>query len=366
MVRKSFIIILIVLLTQTIAYGDDLDLSAQSYILMEESSGRVLLEKNSHIKMPMASTTKIMTALLAVEKGDMEDTVEISEDSVNIEGSSIYLKVGEKLKLGDLVYGLMLRSGNDSAVAIANYISGTEKDFIRLMNKKARLIGANDTNFTNPHGLYDKNHYTTAYDLALITRYAFKYDEFEQVSSAKSYKSSREENNYFVNKNKTLWDYDGGDGVKIGYTMASGRCLVSSSTRSNMRLIAVALNAPDWFNDNYKLMDYGYNNYQLYNIFEKGKFIKNIKVIDGVEDKLPVVTEKEFIYPLNEDEVERIKVIINCDELAKAPVEKGDILGSIDVYLDGKIICKNKIVANNDIAKESFWVRLLPIIYKRR
>ena len=365
MAKKFITVVLLILLSQNLVYGDNLDLSAQGFILMEENSGRVLLEKNAYTKMPMASTTKIMTALLAIERGNMDDVVEITDDSVNIEGSSIYLKVGEKITLGDLVYGLMLRSGNDSAVAIANYISGTEEGFIKLMNKKARLIGANNTNFTNPHGLYNKEHYTTAYDLALITRYAFKSDDFENVSKAKEYRSSREVNNYYVNKNKTLWDYKGGDGVKIGYTIASGRCLVSSATKDNMRLIAVSLNAPNWFNDNYKLMDYGFENYKLYNIYEKGKFFKNISVQEGIKDKVPVIAEKDFLYPLKEDELSKIKYIINVEESVEAPVEKGDILGYVEVYLDGKLINKDKLIAKYDIDKKSFIDRLFPLIYKR-
>lgn len=294
MIKKISIIILFVLLIQNRVYANELSLSGQNYILIEEISGRVLMEKNSGVKMPMASTTKIMTALVALEKGNLENIVEITEASVNVEGSSIYLKIGEKISLKDLLYGLILRSGNDSAVAIANEISTSEVDFVKLMNDKARAIGANNTHFVNPHGLHDQNHYSTAYDLALITRNAFSYKGFDQIAAAKTFKSTRLQDNYFVNKNKTLWEYEGGDGVKIGYTMSSGRCLVSSATRNNMRLIAVSLRARDWFNDNYKLMDYGFNNYSLYTIYSKDQLITQVKVMDGVKEKVPLVSEREF------------------------------------------------------------------------
>ncbi|WFA09711.1 D-alanyl-D-alanine carboxypeptidase family protein [Tissierella sp. Yu-01] len=358
--RKTLIfIVLFVLIMSNEVVGSSLDLSGQSYILIEENSGRVLLEKDSHKKMAMASTTKIMTALIAIEKGNLDDVVSIGEDSVNIEGSSIYLGVGEKVKMIDLIYGLMLRSGNDSAVAIANHISKSEEDFVSLMNQKAKKIGAQNTNFMNPHGLYHENHYSTAHDLSLITREAFKYSEFEDISNSKVYTGSRERENYFVNKNKTLWEYEGGDGVKIGYTMSSGRCLVSSATRDNMRLIAVSLNAPNWFNDNYKLMDYGFNNYKLYNIYEKDQLITQANVIEGIKEKIALVSEKDFLYPLKEDEIDKVKLTVNISNEINAPIKKGDILGDVEVYLEGSVIRKDNLIAKYDVDRKSFLTRLL-------
>ena len=252
-----------------VSTAENLNLSASSYILMDEVSGRVIIEQDCHKRMPMASTTKIMTALIALEKCDLDDQVKIDERSINIEGSSIYLQNNEIITIKDLLYGLMLRSGNDAAVAIANHVSDSEEEFVELMNEKAKALNAKKTNFTNPHGLSHDDHYSTAYDLALITREAFKYDIFEEISATKSYTANRDKNEYFLNKNKTLWEYDGGDGVKIGYTSAAGRCLVSSAKRDGMRLIAVALDAPDWFNDNYKLLDLGFDNYKTYTIYSK-------------------------------------------------------------------------------------------------
>lgn len=344
---------LILLSNNKIIFSENLYLSGASYILVDETSGRVLKAFNEHNKMPMASTTKIMTALVALENGNLKDKVVIDGDSVNIEGSSIYLKEKEVISLEDLIYGLMLRSGNDSAIAISKHIAKSEENFVKMMNIKARSIGALNTNFENPHGLSNPNHYSTAYDLALITREALKNKEFEKISQTKSYTANRKSENYFVNKNKTLWEYEGGDGVKIGYTMNSGRCLVSSAQRNGRRLIAVSLNARDWFNDNYKLFDYGFENFKHYLIYDKSQFIKNISIVDGKQN-LNVVTKEDFIYPLTEEERSKIRLnaVINKD--ISAPIKKGDKIGFIETYLSGVLIKKEDLMAGNDVNKMNF------------
>lgn len=353
---KKYILILILIFSTLFnnhVYGEELYLSGKSYILMDQVSGRILVGKNINDKMSMASTTKIMTTLVALEKGNLKDMVHIGEESTNIEGSSLYLKPGEIIPLMDLLYGLMLRSGNDSAIAIANHISGSEEAFINLMNTKAKSIGANNTNFKNPHGLTAKDHYSTAYDLAIITREAFKIGEFSEIANAKNYRGNREEYNYYINKNKTLWEYKGGDGVKIGYTKDAGRCLVSSAKRNEMRLIAVSLNAPNWFNDNYKLFDYGFENFKPYIIFNGSQFITNVNIPNGRTEKLPLVTENEFVYPLKEEERESIKFKINLDENIVAPIEKNTVLGDLEVYLDGVLIKKENLVAKTNMDKKT-------------
>ena len=283
------------------SYSEKPNISAQSAILIDSHSKRVLLEYSPHIKLPMASTTKIMTTFIALEKGNLKDSVIIDREAVGIEGSSIYLQEGEKVTLEDLLYGLMLRSGNDSAIAIANHIGEDLEGFTKLMNNKSKEIGANNTNFMNPHGLHNDNHYSTAYDLALITSKAMEIDSFRDISRSKIWKANRDINNLFYNKNNTLWEYEGGDGVKIGYTKKAGRCLVSSSTRNGTQLIAVVLNDGNWFQDCYKLMDYGFENFKPYVIFDKGQYVKNIPVIDGTKENISVVTKDSFIYPLKED-----------------------------------------------------------------
>lgn len=327
--------------------------NAGSAILIERDSGRILYSKNINSKLPMASTTKIMTALLALEKGDLEETITIKEEWTNIEGSSIYLKPNEKIKLKDLVYGLILRSGNDAAVAIANHIAGGIDNFSVLMNKRAKEIGAVNTNFTNPHGLHSDNHYTTAYDLALISREALKNETFREISKTVNYISQRDLNSHFNNKNKTLWQYDGGDGVKIGYTQAAGRCLVASATRDNMQLIAVVLNDNNWFQDCYNLFDYGFNNYKKVDILRKDNFIKNIPVNNGKVDKLPIVINKDFQYPLNKDEIKDIKICIKTPTELTAPLKKGDEIGVINITLKDETIYQGSLKLTENINEKT-------------
>lgn len=352
-------IIFCILINPHIAFSEDLSLSAESSILIDGESGRVLYEKNPYKRMPMASTTKIMTALMALENGNLEDEIIIEKEWVGIEGSSIYLKEGEVLTLRDMLYGLMLRSGNDVSVAIAHHIGGSMDNFVAMMNEKAKSVGALNTNFTNPHGLHHMDHYSTAYDLALITREAFRHPEFANVVKSRSFVSNREINNYYYNKNKTLWEYSGGDGVKTGYTMSSGRCLVSSATRNNMRLISVSLNARNWFNDNYKLLDYGFDNYKSHLIYSKGQFIKKLYLANGHKDFVNLVSEEDFFYPLKIDEKDKIELKIQIHENPKAPIDQGEVLGNIYTYLDNQLIKKDNLISKSHIKKPNLLEKLL-------
>lgn len=356
---KYIVVLLIILLSSSIVNGENIYLSGSSCILIDANTGRILFEKNPHVKMPMASTTKIMTALVALEYGNLEDEVIITKEAVGIEGSSIYLREGEIMSLEDLLYGLMLRSGNDAAVAIAIHVGGNLENFIDLMNKKAKEIGAVNTNFTNPHGLHDDLHYTTAYDLALITREAFKYEEFAKIAGTKSYISNRVENNYYYNKNKTLWEYKGGDGVKTGYTMRAGRCLVSSATRNGHRLITVSLNARDWFNDNYKLLDFGFENFKPYLIYDKGQFIKKIEVEKGKKKYLDLVTDSSFTYLLKDDEKSKIKLTVEVPDRVEAPINEGTKIGYLYTFFDGKLINKIDLIAKSSVGKSNILERLI-------
>ena len=353
MKKILILILLLITMTSSFHFSENLDLSGNNYILIEEISGRVLLEKNAHEKMPMASTTKIMTALLAIEKGNLEDYVEITEESVGEIGSSIYLELNEKIKLEDLIYGLMLRSGNDASIAIAIHISGSVDDFVEEMNNRVKGIGANNTNFTNPHGLHDEEHYSTPYDMALITREAVLNDDFSTIWNTKSYTSERDKNNHFVNKNKTLWEYEGGDGGKTGYTSNSGRCLVSTAVKDNMRIIAVNFNARDWFNDNYKLFDYGFDNYSLYTIYNKGQLLKKIDIENGSRKDVVLVSNENLIYPLEGEEKNQIKINLDLKKNPSLPVVEGENFGYVKTYLEGKIIKSDNLVAKYAVKENS-------------
>ncbi|QHI72467.1 D-alanyl-D-alanine carboxypeptidase family protein [Aminipila terrae] len=242
------------------------EISAKQAVLMDAKTGEILYEKNATSKAYPASTTKIMTALLTIEtvealNSDITQKVKIPAEAVGVEGSSIYLTPEEPVSIEDLLYGLMLRSGNDAATALACIIGGNQQNFVDLMNLKATEIGCTDTHFLNPSGLFDKNHYTTAADMALIAQAAMKNKTFKTIVSAEDWEASRapDKYNYFYNKNKVVHQYDGGNGIKIGFTKASGRTLVASAERNGRQLICVVMGAPDWFNDSYKLMDYGFS-----------------------------------------------------------------------------------------------------------
>ncbi|GAA0444024.1 D-alanyl-D-alanine carboxypeptidase DacB [Lentibacillus halophilus] len=254
--------------------------SANNAVLMEQSSGRVLYNKQAHKQRPIASITKIMTAIIAVESGKLNETVTISERAEQAIGSSIYLEKGENIKLKDLVYGLMLRSGNDAAVAISEHIGGSVEGFVYLMNKKAEWLGMTNTVFDNPHGLDADNHYSTAYDMALLMSYAMDNDIFRKVAGTKVYKA---ENGDYVwrNKHKLVTSlYSHTTGGKTGYTSTAGRTLMTAAEKDGMELIAVTLDAPDDWQDHIGLFEWGFETYDMTTIAEKGENRYDIKDTD--------------------------------------------------------------------------------------
>lgn len=243
----------------------EVGISAGQAVLMDADTGKILYEKSADEKAYPASTTKIMTALITIETlekygSPIEQRVTVPQAAQGIEGSSLYLKAGEKISIEDLLYGLMLVSGNDSAVALASIIGGGQEGFVKMMNDRADQLGCINTNFVNPHGLFDENHYTTARDMAIIAREAMKNKTFRKIVATCDWKADREDSRYisFHNKNKTIYQFEGGNGIKIGYTKSSGRTLVASATRGGKTMIAVVMSAPDWFNDAYALMEFGF------------------------------------------------------------------------------------------------------------
>lgn len=349
--KKAKMLIAIILIEFLILGFTYPSTSAESAILIDSKTGRILYSISHDLKRPMASTTKIMTALLAIEHGDLDSLVKVKTNALGVEGSSIFLKKNEEILLRDLIYGLMLRSGNDAAVAIAEHISGSVDKFVNLMNIKAKNIGANNTNFVNPHGLHDPNHYSSAYDMAIITREAMKLDFFREVVKTKTWVANRDTNQYFSNKNDVLWKYKGGDGVKTGYTRAAGRCLVASATRDEMQLIAVVINDSNWFNDCYSMFDYGFENYKPALLLSKGQFLKKIEILDGDKEYLNLLCEDDLIIPVKDDEKGKIKIILNLPDSLAAPVYKDQRIGNIQVFLEGKLLYTAQIKSNFDLNK---------------
>ena len=327
---------------------------AQSYggeILIEQSTRRVLYERDSEKIAPMASTTKILTAITVIENADLSAVVCIDGRMTGIEGSSVYLKDGEKYTVEDLLYGLMLRSGNDCAIALAITVGKNIEGFCRLMNDVAKKAGAQNSNFINPHGLPDDKHYTTAYDLALISAYASDNEVFSRIVSSKSHKitelvSGNERT--LLNKNKMLGCYDGADGIKTGFTKKAGRCLVTSATRNGMKLISVVLNCGEMWERSVELLDYGFESYELVKVFDSELIIDNL-VVANSNKKCAVKCKKDVYLPLKDGEREKIEVVYDYPEILVKPVKSGDIIGEIRFYIENRLIFSQKIYTISNV-----------------
>jgi len=316
--------------------------SARAAVVMDVNSNRILYSKNMDEKMAMASTTKIMTTLVAIESGRLDEKVTISKRASYMEGSSIYLREGEVHTVNDLLYAIMLRSGNDAATAVAEHIGGSAEGFAEMMNKKAREIGANNTRFANPHGLDAEGHYTTARDLALITSYALKNPLFSTIASSKKKvvegPPSENWDRVMINKNKMLWQFDGGDGVKTGFTKKAGRCLVSSATRDGMRLVCVVLNCGPMWDESSALLEYAFKNYVKKRIVDKDSIFKVVEVRNGKERFVGVKPAEDFDLVLRTDRVENIKLEAKDLKAAQAPLKKGGHAGRLEIYIDNNLL----------------------------
>ncbi len=328
-------------------------ISAHSAILIDAGSGRVLYEHNAYEKLPMASTTKIMTGLISCESGKFNEIVKISPFASGTEGSSLWLKPEEKLALKELTYGLMLKSGNDSAIAIAEHLCGNVKAFSVLMTQRAKEIGAMNTSFKNPHGLDEEGHYTTAYDLAIITMEAMKNVDFRKIVSTKNYSIPESESSIgrtFKNHNKMLWYYEGCNGVKTGFTKKCGRCLVTSAEREGQELICVTLNAPDDWNDHTFLLNYGFENFQTKTIAKKGDKALNFTHNKKYKKSVDLIYEEDFKIAVGNNDL--VTTNIKLNKISK-PLEKGSVAGVMEVYCNGEKVKEINLLTLQKINKIS-------------
>ena len=331
-------------------------LSAQKAILMDAETGRVLYEKDADSRSLIASTTKIMTALIVCEQCNVLDRMRIPKEAVGIEGSSMYLKEGEVLTLQELLYGLMLHSGNDAAVALAIYCGGTVEGFAQLMNDKAHRLGLTGTHFENPNGLDSPNHYSTARDLAVLTAYAMRNPIFAQTVSTKKVRVGER---YLTNHNKLLWRVEGADGVKTGYTKAAGRILVSSAQRDGRRLVAVTINDGNDWADHAALLENGFSRYTLRRIVAEGVYLGERTVISGESESVRLMADGEFSFPLASDEIPDI--VISGPEFTYAPVVAGEEAGFAYICIDEKCVGKVPLVYETTVEikqpekKKHFW-----------
>lgn len=334
--------------------------SAASAVVMDAATGEVIFAKNADVPRPMASTTKIMTAILVLEEGNLAEKVQIDWNSARTEGSSLYTKPGEVYSVRDLLYGLMLRSGNDTAVALAQHIAGSVNGFVALMNQKAQELGLKNTRFANPHGLPAENHYTTAYELAELTRYALHNPEFAALVACKTTTIERPSvgPTAISNKNKLLWEY-GADGVKTGYTRAAGRCLVASATRNGRQLISVVLNAPDMWTDSKRLLDFGFQHSANIHLVKSGEAYKTVPVLGGETEEVALVAAYDWIVTVPTNREVDWKLRIVSPRQLEAPVHAMQPVGYIQVTADGAVVKEIPLVAANTIPRQkSWWERL--------
>ena len=332
-------------------------------IVIERDSGRILYSNNPHKKAYMASTTKIATAITVIENCPLIDEEFVIPDcAVGVEGSSIYLQKGEKQTVRNLLYGLMLQSGNDCAVALAIKVGESVEKFAQMMNETARKVGAVNTNFTNPHGLHDDNHYTTAYDLALISAYAMKNPIFREIVSTKQTRiNSPDGERVILNKNKILSTFEGGNGVKTGFTKKAGRCLVSSATRNGMNVICVVLNCYEMFERSRNLLEKAFSEYEVVEILPVGE-VCSAPVEGGKENSVALSCTKSFSYPLKKEERERVEIRVDGVERMNAPVKKSTKNGKIQIFLDKQLLFFDNLFTIYNVESKNLWDKLKDLL----
>jgi len=348
--------------------GDNLSLptptvSAKSAVLIEAESGEIIFCKNADERLPMASTTKIMTALVAIENADISKTVSVSPAAVGVEGSSVYLYAEERMTLEDLLYAMMLESANDAATAIAIEVGGDLDTFVGMMNERAQKMGLSDTHFENPHGLDGESHYTTAYELALIAREAMSNSKFREICSTHKKTIPLNETEgvrLLINHNKMLRSYDGAVGIKTGFTKKSGRCLVSAAEREGLTFVAVTLGAPDDWRDHTALLDYGFSLYEARTLCDIGSFSYIMPLSGGTVDHVILENTQKVtvILPKTSGEIE---CVVELPRFCLAPVKSGEEIGKLVYYLNGEKIAESAIIAKTSAESSQargFWARI--------
>ena len=322
-------------------------ISAEHAILTDAQTGRVLFEKAADEPSLIASTTKIMTALLVCEQCNVLDRMRIPKEAVGIEGSSMYLREGEVLTIQELLYGLMLRSGNDAAVALAIYCGGTVEGFAELMNDKAASLGMTNTHFENPNGLDSPHHFSTARDLAVLAAYAMDNPIFRKTVSTKNVTVGER---MLRNHNKLLWQLEGADGVKTGFTKAAGRILVSSATRQGRRLIAVTINAPNDWSDHMSLINEGFSRYSVQTLVSEGDCLGTVEIAGGEHGTVQLLAAEDFVYALAEDET--FSLALYGPGFVYAPVSEGQAAGYAYVCIGDRPIGKVSLIYGDTVEKK--------------
>ncbi|MDD4335365.1 MAG: D-alanyl-D-alanine carboxypeptidase, partial [Desulfotomaculaceae bacterium] len=341
-------------------------ITGEAAALMDSSNGQLLYAKNPDQRMYPASTTKIITAIIALESGRINDLVTVPLEAAIVEGSAIGLQEGERISLDDLIYGLMLNSGNDCAIAIACHLGGSVDGFVRLMNKKAGEIGAVNTHFNNPNGLPEPSHYSTVRDMAQIAVYAMRNADFRDIVATKIQTIERndpEAQVFLCNSNKMLWNYDGAVGVKTGYTEAAGQCLVTAAVRDDRELISVVMKSEgiNIWSDSKTLLDYGFTQFKTVTLSEAGKHAADVSMKYGILNKAPVITAGTLKYNFPHDSQAAITSKAELNML-KAPARAGSKAGELVFFAAGRELGRVELLLRDDVSRKittQWWFRLL-------
>jgi D-alanyl-D-alanine carboxypeptidase (penicillin-binding protein 5/6) len=342
--------------------ANQIDVSADAAILMDAKTGQVLYAKNPFKQRPPASTTKVITALVALDSGRLTDKVTISRKAAQTEGSSMYLREGEVFTLSDLLYGALLNSGNDACVAIAEHLAGSVENFVVLMNMKALALGAFNSNFVNPNGLPHPDHYTCVFDLAQVARQALANTTFSNIVSTKDYAIDLPGPNgerRLKNTNQLLWRYLWADGVKTGTTNAAGPCLISSASKGNRQLLAIVLSSGNRWNDSVRLFEYGFKNFEYKQVSVAGEKYGSCMVIQGKRNEVPALYANDLGVLVAVGGTGNLKRRASLRKDLPAPVSKGQVVGSVSYYVDNKHVGKVDLIAGKNIERQGAFDRFV-------
>lgn len=357
-VTRVLLFVMLVITNIAVAAPLSPPIKAKSAIVMDATTGKVLYSKNAEEQRYPASTTKMMSLIVALEHGKLDELVTASKNAASTEGSSLELTQGETLKMIDLLYGIMLISGNDATVAVAEHISGTVEKFAALMTEKAHAIGANNTQFANSSGLPNPNHFTTAHDLARIAAYGYKNPLFTEIVSTKHRiipLAGKEYGRDLYNENRMLWLSEGGNGVKTGYTDAAGRCLVSGAKRNGLQLITVVLDSDAMWDDSIALLNFGFSQVTPVTICTQNDILKTVRVKNGKTEVVKVVASTTLVMPVTEDDKEAFTTVIDAPNKVEAPVAKGQKIGVIRVFQQNQEVASVDLVADENSDRKSFF-----------
>lgn len=369
-VKTALLLLAVLILLPAHARADVNNIKAESYILMDAASGQIILAKNEHQHYPPASMTKIMTLVLAIEALDQgkvsaNDRVRSSKKAAMTDGTQINLKASEAIKYEDLLIAMVLRSANDASIAVAEHLAGSENNFVVRMNKKTKMLGLKDTQFKNATGLPDADHYSSAYDMAVIARYALTKTHVTDYTSLKE-SNIREGDVKIRNTNKLLWQYPGADGLKTGWTSSAKHCLAASASRDDLQLIAIVMASPEaggHFADATQLLDYGFNQCASKMFYRQGAVCGNVRVKGGLQDSVPVTAAENVGSIVLKSQIERLSCRLKLVSDVQAPVKKGQKLGEVFVYNDQEPLRKVSLLASQNVQSAGIKSSASPVTF---